>query len=65
MPRFLVCDGQSVYRTGLRDLIRARVACAEVIDASNLNDALSQIRHRVFDLVRVAPIGQAWSSSIP
>ena len=53
MPRFLVCDGQSVYRTGLRDLIRAKVACAEVIDASNLNDALSQIRHSVFDLVLV------------
>ena len=51
MPRFLVCDGQSVYRIGLRDLIRAEVACAEVIDASNLNDALSQIRHSVFDLV--------------
>jgi DNA-binding NarL/FixJ family response regulator len=53
MPRFLVCDGQSVYRIGLRDLIRAKVACAEVIDASNLNDALSQIRHSVFDLVLV------------
>jgi DNA-binding NarL/FixJ family response regulator len=53
MPRILVCDGQSVYRTGLRDLIRAKVACAEVIDASNLNDALSQIRHSVFDLVLV------------
>ena len=51
MPRFLVCDGQSVYRIGLRDLIRAEVACAEVIDASNLNDALSQICHSVFDLV--------------
>ena len=36
MPRFLVCDGQSVYRTGLRDFIRANVACAEVIDASVL-----------------------------
>ncbi|MFY9992625.1 MAG: response regulator transcription factor [Rhodoplanes sp.] len=53
MSHFLVCDGQSVYRTGLRDLIRAKVACAEVIDASNLNDALSQIRHSVFDLVLV------------
>jgi DNA-binding NarL/FixJ family response regulator len=53
MPRFLVCDGQSVYRIGLRDLIRAEVACAEVIDASNLNDALSQIRCSVFDLVLV------------
>jgi DNA-binding NarL/FixJ family response regulator len=53
MPCFLVCDGQSVYRIGLCDLIRAKVACAEVIDASNLNDALSQIRHTVFDLVLV------------
>ena len=53
MPRFLVCDGQSVYRIGLRDLIRAKIACAEVIDTSNLNDALSQIRHSVFDLVLV------------
>jgi DNA-binding NarL/FixJ family response regulator len=53
MARFLVCDEQRVYRTGLRDLIRAKVACAEVIDASDLNDALSQIRHSVFDLVLV------------
>jgi DNA-binding NarL/FixJ family response regulator len=53
MLRFLVCDGQSVYRTGLRDFIRAKVACAEVIDASNLNDALSQMHHSVFDLVLV------------
>src|SRR5271166_2898966 len=53
MPRILVFDGQSVYRTGLRDLIGAKVACAEVIDASNWNDALSQIRHSVFDLVFV------------
>jgi DNA-binding NarL/FixJ family response regulator len=53
MSRFLVCDGQCVYRTGLRDLIRTKVACAEVIDVSNLDDALSQIRHSVFDLVLV------------
>ena len=60
MARFLVCDGQSVYRTGLRDLIRAKVACAEVIDASNLNDALSQIRHSVFDLVLVGTGGSGF-----
>jgi DNA-binding NarL/FixJ family response regulator len=53
MPRFLICDGQSIYRTGLRDLISAKVPCAEVMGASNLNDALSRIRHSVFDLVLV------------
>jgi DNA-binding NarL/FixJ family response regulator len=51
MPRFLVCDGQGVYRIGLRALISAEVPCAEVIDTSNLSDALSRIRHGVFDLV--------------
>jgi DNA-binding NarL/FixJ family response regulator len=44
----------------LRDLIRAKVACAEVIDASNLNDALSQIRHSVFDLVLVGTGGSGF-----
>ena len=35
MPRFLVCDGQSVYRIGLRSLIKAEMPSAEVIEASN------------------------------
>jgi hypothetical protein len=36
MLRFLVCDGQTVYRTGLRNLISAEISGAEVIEASNL-----------------------------
>ena len=53
MPRFLVCDGQSVYRTGLRSLINAEMPWAEVIEASNLSEALAQIRASAFDLVLV------------
>jgi len=53
MPRILVFDGQSIYRTGLRSLISAKLPCAEVIEASNPNEALAQIRAGVFDLVLV------------
>jgi DNA-binding NarL/FixJ family response regulator len=53
MPRFLVCDGQSVYRIGLRSLIKAEMPWAEVIEASNPSEALAQIRASAFDLVLV------------
>jgi DNA-binding NarL/FixJ family response regulator len=53
MPRILVFDEHSVYRTGLRSLIGARVPRAEVIEASSLIQALSQIRNGAFDLVLV------------
>ena len=51
MPRFLVCDGQSVYRIGLRSLIRTEMPRAEVIEANNPSEALGQIRASAFDLV--------------
>ena len=53
MPRFLVCDGQSVYRIGLRSLISAEIPRAEVIEASNLPQALAHIRNSTIDLVLV------------
>ncbi|MFZ1885654.1 MAG: response regulator transcription factor [Rhodoplanes sp.] len=53
MPRILVFDEQSVYRAGLRELISSKIPCAEVIDASDLYEALSQIRDSFFDLVLV------------
>jgi DNA-binding NarL/FixJ family response regulator len=53
MPRILVFDGQSVYRTGLRSLVSANIPCVEVIEASNPNEAFSQIRNDAFDLVLV------------
>ena len=53
MPRFLVCDGQRVYRTGLRSLINAEIPRAEVIEASNLPQALDHIRNSTIDLVLV------------
>ena len=53
MPRILVLDGHSIYRTGLRSLISAKMPCAEVIEASNPNEALVQISAGVFDLVLV------------
>jgi DNA-binding NarL/FixJ family response regulator len=53
MPRLLVCDGQSVYRIGLRSLIKAEMPSAEVIEASNPSEALAQIRAGAFDLVLV------------
>jgi DNA-binding NarL/FixJ family response regulator len=53
MPQILVVDEQGIYRTGLCHLLRAGLPRADVIDANNLNEALSQIRNRVFDLVLV------------
>ena len=53
MPRFLVCDGQSVYRIGLGSLISAEIPRAEVIEASNLPQALDHIRNSTIDLVLV------------
>ena len=57
MPRILVLDEHSVYRIGLCHLLRAELPRAEVIDASNLNEALSQICNRVFDLVLMGTDG--------
>jgi len=51
MPRILVLDEQTIYRTGLRELISAKVPCAEVIEASSFTQAFSQIRDGAFDLV--------------
>jgi DNA-binding NarL/FixJ family response regulator len=53
MPRFLVCDEQSVYRMGLRSLIDAEIPRAEVVEASNLPQALDHIRESTIDLVLV------------
>ena len=53
MPRILVLDEHTVYRTGLRSLICAKVPCTEVIEASSLVQALSQLRNSSFDLVLV------------
>jgi len=57
MSRILVLDEHSVYRIGLCHLLRAELSRAEVIDASNLNEALSQIRNRIFDLVLMGTDG--------
>ena len=51
MPRIFVLDEHSVYRIGLCNLLRAELPRAKVINASNLNDALSQLRNGGFDLV--------------
>ena len=53
MPRILVFDGQSIYRTGLRSLINAEMPWAEAIEASNPNEALAQIRAGAFELMLV------------
>ena len=53
VPRILVLDEHTVYRTGLRSLICAKVPCAEVIEASSLVQGLSQLRNSIFDLVLV------------
>ena len=53
MLRFLVCDGQTVYRIGLRNLISAEISGAEVIEASNPAQALDHIRDSTIDLVLV------------
>ena len=49
--RILVLDEHCVYRTGLHDFIRAKIPRAEVIEASDPKEALSQIRDACFDLV--------------
>jgi DNA-binding NarL/FixJ family response regulator len=53
MPRILVLDEHTVYRTGLCSLICARVPCVEVIEANSLVQGLSQLRNSIFDLVLV------------
>ena len=53
MPLILVLDEQTVYRTGLRSLISAEIPHAEVIEASNLPQALDHIRNSTIDLVLV------------
>jgi len=51
MPLILVLDEQTVYRAGLRNLIGAEIPHAEVIEASNLSQALNHIRNSTIDLV--------------
>ena len=51
MPRIFVLDEHSVYRIGLCNLLRTELPRAKMINASNLNDALSQLRNGGFDLV--------------
>ena len=53
MHRILVLDEQTVYRAGLRSLISAEIPRAEVIEASNLPQALDHIRNSTIDLVLV------------
>ena len=53
MPRILVLDEHAVYRTGLREFIGAQIPRADVVEASSLIEALSQICNGVFDLVLV------------
>jgi DNA-binding NarL/FixJ family response regulator len=53
MPRILVFDEQTVYRAGLRSLISGEFPRAEVIEASNLRQALDHIRNSTIDLVLV------------
>ena len=53
MPRILVLDEHTIYRTGLCSLICARVPCVEVIEANSLVQGLSQLRNSIFDLVLV------------
>lgn len=48
MPRILLIDERSVYRTGLRCLIERNIQHAEIFEASNLPNALSQIRTEGF-----------------
>ena len=51
MPRILVLDEQIVYRAGLRSLISAEIPHAEVIEASNLPQALDHIRDVAYCVV--------------
>ena len=61
MPiQILIVDDQAVYRTGLRELIAAKVPCVEVIEASTLQALSRELRSNTFDLVLV---GAGLSSS--
>jgi DNA-binding NarL/FixJ family response regulator len=51
MPRILILDEHLISRTGLRILISAKIPHAEVIEASSLIQALSQIQDQAVDLV--------------
>ena len=51
MPLILILDEQTVYRAGLRSLVSAEIPYAEVIEASNLPQALDHIRISTIDLV--------------
>ena len=53
MPLILILDEQTVYRAGLRSLVSAEIPYAEVIEASNLPQALDHIRNSTIDLVLV------------
>jgi DNA-binding NarL/FixJ family response regulator len=53
MPRILIFDEHSVYRTGLRSLICVQMPRAEVLEASSLIQALSLIQDGALDLVLV------------
>lgn len=63
MPQILVVDEHSIYRTGLCHLLRAGLPRVDVLDANDLNVALSQMRNRVFDLVLVGT-GQSGSGTL-
>ena len=51
--RYLVLDEHSVYRTGLCHFLRSELPHAELIEASNLPQALDHIRNSTIDLVLV------------
>lgn len=53
MPRILILDEHTVYRVGLARLTGAKFPGAEVVEATNLNEVLPQIRERVFNLALV------------
>lgn len=54
MPRILLVDERSVYRMGLRSLIEASFPHAELLEASNLLQAFSQIKTEGYvDLVLI------------
>ena len=52
MPRIVLVDESSAYRTGLRSFIKKSIQAAEVLEASSLSHAFSHIRTGEFiDLV--------------
>ena len=53
MPRILIWDEQTIYRAGLRSFIGAEIPRAEVIETTNLPQALDHIRSSNIDLVLV------------